>query len=240
MSSSSSSFDEQERLIGTRDVLSWSGKIGYFVNVTLLGKSRDDDAVSLGVKRLCFILTICTSLWLLSFLLVMTDVILGGRYVPSSLWLFVPMWLGSALGCACVVAISLNVCRNATLVSPERRLFMRAQGSEGSEAWASARFIDYDSLPLMRRLFCWNLVLLVTFLLALVAQVLFSLWFTFGLIGLWHALGPVLVLGAAYIAFVYAVDVVSPKACVVITLLAIQLVRIDYLPLQHTFRAMAA
>jgi hypothetical protein len=46
---------------------------------------------------------------------------------PADFALFAPMWLGSSLGLVTVVTVSVNVCNSSTLVSRERRLFMRAQ-----------------------------------------------------------------------------------------------------------------
>mmetsp|Transcript_33312 Transcript_33312/g.48244 ORF Transcript_33312/g.48244 Transcript_33312/m.48244 type:complete len:483 (-) Transcript_33312:370-1818(-) len=183
--------------------------------------SRDleDDVVSKGVKDFCCALFSCMILWVLSFILVMLQVIEHGHFVTRNVLLFIPMWTGSLIGIGAATIISLKICTNPVLVSRERRLYMRAQGTE-----ALYQFIDYDSLPLMRRLICWNLVLIVSFIFALVAQVLFYLWFVHAIIGLWHALVPVCILGVLYMSYLYIIEVFSRTACVVFSLVALQMV----------------
>lgn len=108
----------------------------------------------------------------------------------------------------------------STLVPRERRLFMRAQGTD-----AAHQYIDFDSLPLMRRLLWWNLVLGVSFLFAIVAQTLFYLWFVHAIMGLWEALIPVSILGALYLAYLYIIEAFSMTASIVMSLIALQLVK---------------
>jgi hypothetical protein len=96
---------------------------------------------------------------------------------------------------------------------------MRAQGMDSSH-----QFIDYDSLPLMRRLLWWNIVLGVSFLFALVAQTLFYLWFVHEIMGLWEALLPVAIIGVVYLTYLYIIEAFSTTASIVISLLALQMV----------------
>lgn len=182
-------------------------------------KNEDDDVVSLGVKRLCVLFSIVIGFWLLSFLLIMSDVIQHEEITAQAIFHFLPMWYGSAVGIISVVMVSVHVCGNATLISKERRQFLRRQGTE-----AQSLFIDYDSLPLMRRLFCWNIGLTITFLLVLTAQILFTLWFIYGIIGLWHALIPMILLTVGYLGYLYLMNFFSVLCCSCATLAVFQLV----------------
>ena len=183
------------------------------------GKIVDDDVVSLGIKQLCVCFSCMMGLWLVSFVLIMLEILQHKAFTKERITLFIPMWAGSIIGILSIVVISVRVCRNATLISKERRLYMRQQGTE-----TSSLFIDYDSLPLMRRLFCWNISLCITFLLLLIAQVLFSLWFIYDLIGLWHALIPVVILLCAYLCYLYSMAFMSVTGCWFSTFAALQLV----------------
>lgn len=182
-------------------------------------KHEDDDVVSLGIKRLCVMFSIVIGFWLLSFILIMSDVIQHERLTPQAIFQFLPMWYGSAVGIISVVMVSVHVCQNATLISKERRQYMRRQGTE-----SQSLFIDYDSLPLMRRLFCWNIGLSITFLLILTAQILFTLWFIYDIIGLWHALIPMIILTCGYLLYLYAMNFFSLWCCGIVTLAVLQLV----------------
>ncbi|KAJ1439652.1 hypothetical protein B484DRAFT_443882, partial [Ochromonadaceae sp. CCMP2298] len=184
----------------------------------LVSPDTEDDSVSLGVKKVGLALTVVVSLWLLSFLLVMVQIIEHETIGPRDFALFAPMWVGSLLGLVTVVMVSVNVCKSSTLVSRERRLFMRAQGTE-----RQSEFIDYESLPLMRRLLCWNLALALSFLLILITQVLFSLWFISAAIGVWHALVPVLLLASLCLLYLCLMDVLSAMSCGVVVLVLLQL-----------------
>ena len=96
---------------------------------------------------------------------------------------------------------------------------MRVQGTESDK-----QFIDYDSLPLMRQLFCWNFSFCLSFVLLLIAQVLFYMWFIHSQIGMWHAIFPVSILCIGFLTYLYVVNAVSLSEVFCISLLAIQLV----------------
>ena len=96
---------------------------------------------------------------------------------------------------------------------------MRAQGIENEK-----QFIDYESLPLMRQLFCWTFSCCCCFCLVLIAQILFYLWFVHSIIGMFHAIIPVSVLGVLLLLYLYIVDVVSISESFCISLLSFQLV----------------
>ncbi len=179
----------------------------------------EDDVVSMGIKLLYLSHSVSILLWLLSFVLIMVQICENDKFSLETAPLFIPMWFGSCLGIVSGILVCQKVCNNAVLVSRERRLFMRAQGIE-----SDLEFIDYDSLPLMRRLFCLDVVSVVTFVVAFVAQILFYLWFVDELLGIWEALLPICCLVGLYLLYMFTVRVFSMRACVMATLIAVQLV----------------
>lgn len=181
--------------------------------------NNDDDSVSIAYKEFNFLLAVSLMLWLLTYFFVMLDVLTS--FIPRGFvgfLVFVPMWCGSLLGITSAILIARKICTSPTLVSRERRLFMRAQGVE------SLQFIDYDSLPLMRSLFCRTTVTGVTFALLLVSQILYYHWFTYGTIGLWHALVPAIIILVLFLLYLYTVEVFSLFSCAVLTLGVVELV----------------
>ena len=170
--------------------------------------SSSDDAVSLGVKKLSATFTICVLLWLLSYVMVMLQVIDKGHFVYYTAFLFVPMWVGSIYGFGSIIRILMGVCKNgSTLVSNERRLFLQAQGEELEQ------FISFESLPLMRRLFFWSSVFATFLVLSLTAQVFLYLWIVAGVIGMWHAFYPVLLVAVLLLLYLCLVKTLSPFTC---------------------------
>lgn len=167
-----------------------------------------DDAVSIGVKRLCTTFIFCVVLWLISYIMVLLQVIDQGHFVRFTAFLFIPMWIGSIGGLALIVFILRSVCKNgATLVSRERRLFMLAQGLELEQ------FIDFESLPLMRRLFFWSSVLATFLILTLTTQIFLYMWVVAGVIGIWHAAIPVLIEFAIIQIYFILVKTLSLASC---------------------------
>lgn len=179
------------------------------VNIRLLaGSTVLDDAVSIGVKRLGTTLIVSVSLWLLSYVVVMMQVIEKGHFVPFTSFLFIPMWTGSVYGFASVTVILIGVCKNGgTLISKERKLFMQAQGVELEQ------YIDFESLPLMRRLFFWSSVLATFLMLSFTTQIFLYLWLVAGVIGMWHAFYPVLLVFILLLTYLMLVRTLSPSTC---------------------------
>lgn len=191
-----------------------------------VGRTIDDDVVTLGLKRLCFAFGVTIGLWLVSFIVVMIEISVKGHTSPRDLAMFVPMWLGTAVGISSTILVSRHICLNANLVTKEERLKLREEGRE-----RDALFVDYDSLALLRRLLCWNVGLFMSFLLVFISQILFSLWYIFGFIGLWHALIPSILLAAGYLTYIYLMNVVSLMCCGFVTFAVEQMVRLlTFLP----------
>lgn len=185
-----------------------------------VGKTGDDDVVTLGLKRLCFAFGITIGFWLLSFVIIMINLSVTGRMTSEDLAMFVPMWFGTTIGILSTILVSRHICLNANLITKEQRLELREEGLE-----RDALFVDYDSLALLRRLLCWNIGLFLSFLLVFISQILFSLWFVFGLIGLWQALIPSIFLTVGYLAYVYLMNVVSLTCCALLTMAVEEMVR---------------
>ena len=206
------------------------GQCDVWIDSVVVGRSSEDDVVSLGLKRLCVAFSVVIIFWLISFIFIMMTVLFKWSITTWDLVLFLPMWIGTCTGIASTIYVSRHVCNNTTIVSPERRNYMRQQGTD-----ECALFVDCDSLPLMRRLLCWNIGLCLAFMLVLVAQVLFSLWAIYGIIGLWHALIPVCLLIVGYLLYLFSMRVVSLSTCGFVALAVGQLVRTYHLPFLHAF-----
>jgi hypothetical protein len=187
-----------------------------------VGRTKDDDVVTLGLKRLCFAFGVTIGLWLLSFVIIMLEISVEGRTWPEDLAMFVPMWLGTAIGILSTILVSRHICMNANLVTKEQRLELREEGRE-----RDSLFVDYDSLALLRRVLCWNVGLFMSFLLLFLSQILFSLWYIFGAVGLWRALVPAIMLAAGYLCYIYMMNVVSLPCCALATVAVVEAVRIQ-------------
>ena len=182
--------------------------------------SLADDAVSVGVKKLRVTFIVCVSCWLLSYVIVMIQVIDKGHFVPFTSLLFIPMWIGSVYGFASIIVILIAVCKNGgTLVSNERKIFMQAQGMELEQ------YIDFDSLPLMRRLLFWSSVLATFLVLSFTTQIFFYLWLVAGVIGMWHAFYPVLLVFILLLLYLFLVRTLSVSTCSCYALSFLSLVR---------------
>lgn len=182
-------------------------------------KHDEDDVVTLGVKGLCFALTLCVLLWLLSFVLIMIQIIKNDLYFSVNALLFIPMWIGTAIAILTTIYVSRNVCKNATLVTRERREYMRASGVE-----CDHEFIDYESLPLCRKLFFLSITIAVSTLVAFFAQIVFYLWFAGVIKDVWNASTPIITLLVVYQVYMYSMTFFSLQTCFLFTLLIIQLV----------------
>lgn len=196
-------------------VLSYGVYTKYILQETL-----DDDAVSLGVKQFIFLLILSILLWLTSYLLVISHVIKHNHCNTDKDWrLFVPMWIGSCVGVLGSIGVSVQVCRTVIFVTRERRLYMIAQGIARDTS-----YVDYESLPLMRRLFCWSIVSGISFILALVTQILYYDWFAGSVKSLSEALLPLVSVIIIYMVYMFAVNIFSIQTCVIYMLLTLQLV----------------
>lgn len=170
-----------------------------------------DDAVTLGIRVLCsrWALTIC--LWMISYVLVMVEVMCGG---VLTIIIFLPMWIGSVFAIISVIVVLSSTCSNTRLVSLEQRLFLRSRGDIND-----TDYIDYDSLPLLRRLFCWGIVSALFAAMAVVTQVLFYLWLVVNAIGMWNALLPIAIMFVLLLCYMWAMSTISVGTCGIASIL---------------------
>ena len=94
------------------NLLTQSGK-NYGAMSSISIPETEDDAVSLAVKMLIRCLTIVISLWLLSYVIIMLQVIAKGHFVEWTCFLFIPMWLGSFLG---LISVPLVLSRGLIII----------------------------------------------------------------------------------------------------------------------------
>lgn len=169
---------------------------------------------------MCAMLSLSVLLWLVSFVLVMIQIIEHDLYFPINALLFLPMWIGTLIAITTTCYVSTNVCRNATLMTRERRNYMRLFRIE-----SDLEYIDYESLPLCRKLFCLSITIGVSTAVIFIAQILFYLWFAGVIQDVWNALSPIMTLLVLYQIYMYLMKFFTLQSCLLFTLLLIQLVR---------------
>jgi len=163
----------------------------------------NDDAITLAIYSIALTFKILAFSSLLSCFSFTMQAIFNHYSVFADQVSITPMFMGLIY---CVVSWSMllrKFCRGLTAISPERRLFMRAQGLD-----IRTDYMTYESFPLMRQLFFWIIVLIIFGILVLISYVLFYLWFTFGVIGMWHALVPALSVLFLIMSYLYVVNTI--------------------------------
>lgn len=192
-------------------------------DATSRGSHRDDDSVSLGLKRVSTIFTTTVSFWLISYILIMVQLWDGGHFIRYTVAFFIPMWVGSIFGFVSVILTMVKICdQGVQLVSRERMLFMRA---EGRNIPGDDQYIDFESLPLMRTLFLWTSVLSASIVVCFITQILFYFWFILGIIGMWHALIPIIVLISFSLAYLYVAKTITVRDTCTLSILFATVVR---------------
>ena len=217
----------------------------YYSLTSLIKRTINDDLITLETKKLYFIITITILLWLLSFLLIIYNIInkikVNNNYY--NVYLFIPMWLGTIISIIKIITMIYSICSNPTLIPRERstRLLniMKYKDNNNNainnndndnyeENMEELRYIDYDSLPLMRRLFCSSFLLLLSLILIMITQILFSLWYLFyndHIINIYHTFIPIIILFSLFLLYSSLIKAASLQTCIVFTVLFIQLVR---------------
>lgn len=190
-----------------------------FYDRHVIRRSKEDDAVSIGIKQLARFITISSLLWELSFVIIMFEVIYYKSFSFRDWPMFLPMWLGSIFGILVCFSISWQLCQNAKLVTRERRLYINAQGINDS-----GFYVDYESLPLLRRLFCWNIIVGIGFLFVLFGQIFFYRWFNHPSYSFVEAIGPIIILVIIFAFYMISVNVFTRNSCILFLLTMISLV----------------
>jgi hypothetical protein len=216
----------------------------YYSLTSLIKRTINDDLITLETKKLYFVITITILLWLLSFLLIIYNIIykikVNNNYY--NIYLFIPMWLGTIISIVKIITMIYSICSNPTLIPRERSTRLlnimkykdnnytainNNDNDNDEENMEELRYIDYDSLPLMRRLFCSSFLLLLSFILIIITQILFSLWYLFyndHIINIYHTFIPIIILFCLFLLYSSLIKAASLQTCMVFTVLFIQLV----------------
>ncbi|RYH29648.1 hypothetical protein EON65_07830 [archaeon] len=197
---------------------------GGYLNQYILRINRSDDHISSCTKRLIVLSVAVMLLWMSSFILVMVQIIEehetpSHRLSPLDWPLFLPMWVGSGLGICGACHITFFICHNATLTSRERRAAMPSSLSSSS----TRNYIDFDSLPLLRRLLGYLLSFGISLVLCLTTQILYYLWFIHSYFSVWHAVIPTFILLLFYTAYMYSMSVFDTWSCCTFSLFVLDL-----------------
>ena len=118
---------------------------------------------------------------------------------------FLPVWLMCCYTVWRVIKLSSTLCTNPQLTSRSRRAWMRQHLSIAT----GEAYIDYDSLPLMRRLVCWTTVAVVSLLCYLSFQIMLYLWLIDWIVNFSYLLIPIVAWACAFILYIYVLDVCS-------------------------------
>ena len=133
-----------------------------------------EDASSLAMRKLSRSFLICFYIWILSFLLFETTIIWGvafsQQYIRLMFRLRALAWLCAAIGNCYFLAeinknIRLDLCNHMT----SKNLITREQRETMSPSTLRQYLMD-DSLPLLRRILCWSLLLFVLLILTLLSE----------------------------------------------------------------------
>jgi len=208
----------------------------YFSLTSLINKTDNDDLITLETKKLYFIITITILLWLLSFILIIYYVINDIKIDNYDIYLFIPMWLGTIISIIKIITMIFYICSNPNLVPRERstRLFMITYNKTNNnnnnnidlnnDDNNEIKFIDYDSLPLMRRLFCSSFLILISLILIMITQILFSLYYIYQYNNIYHTIIPIIILFCLFILYSTIIKAASLQTCAIFTLIFIQFV----------------
>lgn len=203
-------------------------KLAEFINTTIVGKTFEDDSATSAVKELAVMVFITLLLWTISYILVMEQIIRHGRFSHEQWVLFLPMWFGSVTLLMGIYMIVKKMTTKIALVSRQRRLYLTSLQSNdnlnGEVHPRNIAYIDFDSLPLFRRVTCWLVLLFVSSLLVLTTQILYYLWFIHKILKVWHAIIPTAVILLIMAIYMYLVEVFSLISCAIYSLLVYNLV----------------
>lgn len=184
-------------------------------------RQYNDDAVSLRIKGLCKVITNCTLLWLFAYVMIMMRSITHSHF-PLLLF-FIPMWIGTIYGFVSIAIIVKKVFRNgSTLIREDRRLFMESEGI------STEQYINFSSLPLLRKLLFWCFICSISLTLIFISQILFYIWFTTGIIGFWYSILPIMLLHFSLLGACVVSKTFSFSTCLILLFSAVELVSDNY------------
>lgn len=195
-------------------------QIKHFYQNILLHQIPEDDLVTISVKKFNLLIILSFICWLISFAMIMCQIISNETLFSENWFCFLPMWLGSFLGLYGVVQVFFTVCRPSSLISRERKLYLMEHFPQQYE---ERNYIEHQSLPLMRRLFCWSIVLAIAYSLILIAQVCYYFWFIH-MISLWDSMISLIFILTIFMVYMYLVHIFNWIVCVLFSLFVVQLV----------------
>jgi hypothetical protein len=180
-------------------------------------RQNNYDAVSLNIKGLCKVITNCILLWVFAYVMIMMQNI-ADSHIPLLLF-FIPMWIGTIYGFISIIIIVKKVFRNgSTLIKEDRRLFMESEGISTQE------YIDFSSLPLLRKLLFWCFISSISLILIFISQISFYIWLTAGIIGFWYSILPIILLHFSLLGACVVSKTFSFSTCLILLLSAVELV----------------
>ena len=128
----------------------------------------DDDAVSVALKKFTKRISWMISLWLMSYVIVMLQVIDKGHFVRWTVVLFIPMWSGSLIGILAVLSVLMLFCfGEKKIVTRDEFHALKSTTSKP----ISDSYVNFDSLPLLRRLLFWSCTVIVFVSMITISQV---------------------------------------------------------------------
>jgi len=129
----------------------------------------DDDAVSVALKKFMRRISWMISLWLMSYVIVMLQVIDKGHFIRWTVVLFIPMWSGSFVGFLAVLSVFMLFCfGDMKLITKDE--FHALKSSSVKPVPDS--YLHYDSIPLLRRLLFWSCTAVVFVTMITLSQVI--------------------------------------------------------------------
>lgn len=161
--------------------------------------------------------------WMLSYTIYMAMCIQHDRFtVLSELLICSISMIGCVYGIYTIIFLWLRLCGNLKLVTRENLTYIRSQGIRVSDIMPY--FIEYDSLPLLRFLLfgCWAIGSILS--LILLSQILLVFWFFYGVIGMWDALIPIILVLVTILLYMYLIKTFSLVSCINMTVLFLDLV----------------
>ena len=176
--------------------------IGYGSMVT---ETVPDDAVTSALRKLVKRWSETISMWLLSFILVMLLEIMYDHLPAWGIIFFVPMWYGSGIQVVASIYILKDLCQ-AGSKTVQRSDVERLRDN------VRTKFVEHDSLMLMRKIFLYGLLSVLYAFFAILSQIMIYLWLVSGAIGMWQALIPVIIVALCFLAYTLLV-----RTCSVIT-----------------------
>jgi hypothetical protein len=188
-------------------------------NVMEPRNNDQEDAVTLTVRKITKQWTLTVCFWLLSFVMLMLIYLTQDSKATFPSWsvvCFLPMW------CASCTLLGQSLVFIKDLCTGKRLLPQGAQRSEASGRSAE-RLIQYDSLPLMRKIFLYGVLSAFYALFALISQFLLYVWCVSGSFGMWYALIPTIFVIIIFVAYAIMVRTVTDEALIMSGLLLLDL-----------------